>query len=158
MSRELFQILHRKGRGSGLYGLSHDYSLSSQEGIALTCLAEALLRIPDAATRDALIRDKISQGEWKKHLNKRSMFVSAATWGLMLTGRLVSTSSEEKMDSAIKRLLANGGEPLIRRGVNMAMRRSEEHVVCGESIHEALNNARPWENKGLTYWYAVLVE
>ncbi len=158
LARELVQKLRKKGLGSGVDGLIHEYSLSSQEGIALMCLAEALLRIPDAATRDALIRDKISQGEWKKHLNKRSMFVSAATWGLMLTGRLVSTSSEEKMDSAIKRLLAKGGEPLIRRGVNMAMRLMGEHFVCGESIHEALKNARTWENKGFTYSYDMLGE
>src|SRR5699024_4371545 len=89
-ANDLVQKLRKKGLGSGVDGLIHEYSLSSREGIALMCLAEALLRIPDTATRDALIRDKISQGEWKKHLNTRSMFVSAATWGLMLTGRLVS--------------------------------------------------------------------
>src|SRR5690625_2223251 len=158
LARELVQKLRKKGLGSGVDGLIHEYSLSSQEGIALMCLAEALLRIPDTATRDALIRDKISQGEWKKHLNTRSMFVSAATWGLMLTGRLVSTSSEQKMDSAIRRLLAKGGEPLIRRGVNMAMRLMGEHFVCGESISEALKNARTWENKGFTSSYDMLGE
>ena len=85
-----------KTRSSGVEGLIHEYSLSSQEGVALMCLAEALLRIPDAATRDALIRDKLSPGDWRAHVGQSpSLFVNAATWGLVLTGRLVATTSEQ---------------------------------------------------------------
>ena len=88
--------LRGKTRSSGVEGLIHEYSLSSQEGVALMCLAEALLRIPDAATRDALIRDKISPGDWRAHVgHSPSLFVNAATWGLVLTGRLVATTSEQ---------------------------------------------------------------
>src|SRR4051794_26278675 len=82
-ARKLIEALRAKHRAGGVEGLIHEYSLSSQEGVALMCLAEALLRIPDAATRDALIRDKISSGDWKSHLGGgRSLFINAATWGL----------------------------------------------------------------------------
>ncbi len=81
--------LRAKHKGTGVEGLVQEYSLSSQEGVALMCLAEALLRIPDTATRDALIRDKIAEGDWKSHMGGgRSLFVNAATWGLVVTGKL----------------------------------------------------------------------
>ena len=77
-----------------MQGLLQEFSLSSQEGVALMCLAEALLRIPDPATRDALIRDKISTGQWHAHLGRSpSLFVNAATWGLLLTGKLVARTA-----------------------------------------------------------------
>ena len=88
-AKKLIEALRAKHKGDGVEGLVHEYSLSSQEGVALMCLAEALLRIPDTATRDALIRDKIAGGDWKSHLGGvRSMFVNAATWGLVVTGKL----------------------------------------------------------------------
>src|SRR3546814_15032685 len=81
------------------------------------CLAEALLRIPDRATRDALIRDKISRGDWRSHMGgSQSLFVNAATWGLMLTGKLVAVNSEQSLSRALTRLIGKGGEPLVRRG------------------------------------------
>lgn len=80
---KLITALRAKHKGDGVEGLVHEYALSSQEGVALMCLAEALLRIPDDATRDALIRDKIAGGDWRAHLGDgRSLFVNAATWGL----------------------------------------------------------------------------
>jgi RHH-type transcriptional regulator, proline utilization regulon repressor / proline dehydrogenase / delta 1-pyrroline-5-carboxylate dehydrogenase len=95
LARSLVERLRAKTHSSGVEGLIHEYSLSSQEGVALMCLAEALLRIPDAATRDALIRDKLAPGDWRAHLgHSPSLFVNAATWGLVLTGRLVTTTSE----------------------------------------------------------------
>ena len=103
------------GREGLVQGLIQEFSLSSQEGVALMCLAEALLRIPDAATRDALIRDKIGDGDWQAHLGRSpSLFVNAATWGLLVTGKLVATHSEQGLASALTRLLARGGEPVIR--------------------------------------------
>lgn len=82
------------GRAGLVQGLLQEFSLSSQEGVALMCLAEALLRIPDKGTRDALIRDKISNGNWQQHLGQSpSMFVNAASWGLLITGKLVSTTT-----------------------------------------------------------------
>lgn len=84
-------------------------SLSSQEGVALMCLAEALLRIPDAATRDALIRDKLRGGDWQAHLGKSpSLFVNAAAWGLVVTGKLVDTHSEPGLLAALKRVTTRG--------------------------------------------------
>ena len=115
-ARRLVEALRAKTRQGGVEGLIHEYSLSSQEGVALMCLAEALLRIPDNATRDALIRGKISTGDWKRHIgHSPSLFVNAATWGLVVTGRLTATNSETSLSASLTRLIARGGEPLIRR-------------------------------------------
>ncbi len=87
LATRLVQALRDKRTGGGVEGVIQEFSLSSQEGVALMCLAEALLRIPDRATRDALIRDKISRGDWKAHVGEsQSLFVNAATWGLLVTG------------------------------------------------------------------------
>ena len=158
-ARKLIEALRAKHKGDGVEGLVHEYSLSSQEGVALMCLAEALLRIPDTATRDALIRDKIAGGDWKAHLgNGRSMFVNAATWGLVVTGKLTSTVSESGLSAALTKLIARAGEPVIRRGVDMAMRMMGEQFVTGETIHEALKRARALEAKGFRYSYDMLGE
>ena len=147
------------GRAGLVQSLLQEYALSSQEGIALMCLAEALLRIPDAATRDALIRDKIAQGQWHTHLGRsRSLFVNAATWGLLLTGKLVATHSEAGLSAAVSRLVAAGGEPVIRKGVDMAMRMMGEQFVTGETIAEALANARPRQAQGFRYSFDMLGE
>ncbi|MFT3758551.1 trifunctional transcriptional regulator/proline dehydrogenase/L-glutamate gamma-semialdehyde dehydrogenase [Thauera sp.] len=155
-------LRNRKSSGgkSGLVqGLLQEFSLSSQEGIALMCLAEALLRIPDVGTRDALIRDKISHGNWKGHVGQSpSMFVNAAAWGLMLTGKLVATHSESGMSNALGKLIARGGEPLIRKGVDMAMRMMGEQFVTGETMAEALAHAQALEAKGFRYSYDMLGE
>lgn len=147
------------GRAGMVQGLLQEFSLSSQEGVALMCLAEALLRIPDKPTRDALIRDKISNGNWHSHLGRSpSMFVNAATWGLLFTGRLVSTHNEAKLSGSLNRIIGKGGEPLIRKGVDMAMRLMGEQFVTGETISEALANARKLEDKGFRYSYDMLGE
>ena len=143
MATKLVEALRKKQTGGGVEGLIHEFSLSSQEGVALMCLAEALLRIPDRATRDALIRDKVSKGDWRSHMGQApSLFVNAATWGLMITGKLVTTNSEAGLSSALTRLIGRGGEPLIRKGVDMAMRLMGEQFVTGETISEALANSR----------------
>lgn len=155
-------LRERKGAGgrSGLVqGLLQEYSLSSGEGVALMCLAEALLRIPDAATRDALIRDKIADGDWQRHVGRSpSLFVNAATWGLMLTGRLVATHSETGLSATLSRLVGKGGEPLIRKGVDMAMRVMGEQFVAGETIADALRHAKAQEARGFRYSYDMLGE
>ncbi|GIZ11095.1 trifunctional transcriptional regulator/proline dehydrogenase/L-glutamate gamma-semialdehyde dehydrogenase [Pseudomonas sp. NCCP-436] len=147
------------GRQGLVQGLLQEFSLSSQEGVALMCLAEALLRIPDKATRDALIRDKIANGNWSQHLGQSpSMFVNAASWGLLITGKLVSTHTESGMTSALNRIIAKSGEPVIRKGVDMAMRLMGEQFVTGETIGEALANATTLEAKGFRYSYDMLGE
>lgn len=159
LARRLVQTLRDKRKGGGVEGLIQEFSLSSQEGVALMCLAEALLRIPDQATRDALIRDKISHGDWRAHVSEsRSLFVNAATWGLLVTGRLVSVNSEQNLSQALTRLIARGGEPLIRRGVNMAMRLMGEQFVTGQTISAALANSRKFEDIGFRYSYDMLGE
>ena len=155
----LVQALRGKRTGGGVEGLLQEFSLSSQEGVALMCLAEALLRIPDRATRDALIRDKIARGDWKSHTGGRqSLFVNAATWGLMITGKLVAVNSEQGLSSALTRLIGKGGEPLIRQGVNMAMRMMGEQFVSGQTIAEALANNRKLEARGFRHSYDMLGE
>ncbi len=147
------------GRAGIVQGLLQEFALSSQEGVALMCLAEALLRIPDAATRDALIRDKVGRGDWQAHLGTSpSLFVNAAAWGLLLTGKLVATHSEAGLGSALRRLTAKGGEPLIRKGVDMAMRMMGEQFVTGETIEEALKHVRGPEAEGFRYSYDMLGE
>ena len=159
LARTLVAKLRAKTRSSGVEGLIHEYSLSSQEGVALMCLAEALLRIPDAATRDALIRDKLSPGDWRAHIgHSPSLFVNAATWGLVLTGRLVTTTSEQGLSAALTRLIARSGEPIIRAGVDVAMRLMGEQFVTGRTIEEAIGNSREREARGFTFSYDMLGE
>ena len=159
LARSLVEALRRQTRRGGVEGLIHEYDLSSQEGVALMCLAEALLRIPDAATRDALIRDKIAGGDWAAHLgHSPSPFVNAATWGLLVTGHLAATRDEAGLSAALTRLIARGGEPVIRGGVDLAMRMMGEQFVTGRTIAEALHNAARMEAKGFTHSYDMLGE
>ncbi|MEA9392572.1 trifunctional transcriptional regulator/proline dehydrogenase/L-glutamate gamma-semialdehyde dehydrogenase [Acerihabitans sp. TG2] len=147
------------GRAGMVQGFLQEFSLSSQEGVALMCLAEALLRVPDKPTRDILIRDKISQGDWQRHLGRsRSVFVNAATWGLLFTGRLVSTHNQTNLSHSLNRIIGKRGEPLIRRGVDMAMRLMGEQFVTGENMGQALANAHRLEQQGFRYSYDMLGE
>ena len=149
----------QRTRASGVDALMHEFSLSSEEGVALMCLAEALLRIPDSATADRLIADKISRGDWRKHLGESpSMFVNAATWGLLITGKLVSTSSEKGLSAALGKLITKGGEPLIRKGVDVAMRMLGKQFVTGQTIDEAIQNSLDNEKRGYQYSYDMLGE
>ena len=148
-----------RSRSSGVDALMQEFSLSSQEGVALMCLAEALLRVPDRATADRLIRDKLAGGDWRAHLgHSPSLFVNAATWGLLITGRLSATSSAEGLSKALNRLIARGGEPLIRRGMDLAMRMLGEQFVTGRDIDEALSRAQPHEARGYRYSFDMLGE
>jgi len=159
LATRLVTALRGKRKGGGVEGLVQEFSLSSQEGVALMCLAEALLRIPDRATRDALIRDKIAKGDWKSHTGgSASLFVNAATWGLVLTGKLVAVNSEAKLSSALTRLISKGGEPVVRKGVNLAMRMMGEQFVSGQTISEALANNQRMEARGFGYSYDMLGE
>ncbi len=146
-------------RENVVQGLLQEFSLSSDEGVALMCLAEALLRIPDAATRDALIRDKIGRGNWRAHLGgSESPFINAATWGLLVTGRLVATHDERGLSNALTRVTARMGEPVIRKAVDLGMRLMGKQFVAGETIGDALENARRFEAQGFRYSYDMLGE
>ena len=156
--RLVTQVRASRTKASGVDALMHEFSLSSEEGIALMCLAEALLRIPDNATRDRLIADKISEGNWKSHLNNSpSLFVNAAAWGLLITGKLTAPS-DKQMGSALNRLVSKGGAPLIRQGVNYAMRLLGKQFVTGQTIEEALQNGKEREKMGYRFSFDMLGE
>jgi RHH-type proline utilization regulon transcriptional repressor/proline dehydrogenase/delta 1-pyrroline-5-carboxylate dehydrogenase len=135
-----------------------EYGLSTDEGVALMCLAEALLRVPDADTIDALIEDKIAPSDWGKHLGQSSSsLVNASTWALMLTGKVLDegkTSPVSAIRGAIKRL----GEPVIRTAVGRAMKEMGRQFVLGETIQSAMDRASGMEAKGYTYSYDMLGE
>ncbi|MBO6640415.1 MAG: bifunctional proline dehydrogenase/L-glutamate gamma-semialdehyde dehydrogenase PutA [Roseitalea sp.] len=136
-----------------------EYGLSTDEGIALMCLAESLLRVPDADTMDALIEDKIAPSAWGEHLGRSaSSLVNASTWALMLTGNVLreppSGGFASVMHGAVKRL----GEPVIRTAVKQAMRELGRQFVLGQSIGDAMERASGMEAKGFTYSYDMLGE
>ncbi|KRB86920.1 integrase [Sphingomonas sp. Root710] len=121
------------------------FSLGTREGLALMCLAEALLRTPDADTRDRLIAEKIGSADWASHLGQSdSLFVNASTWGLMLTGKLIDVDDEAKTDLGgfLKRVTARVGEPVIRQAVSAAVKMMGEQFVLGRTIGDALKRAK----------------
>lgn len=162
VARDLvYRVRQNRLEKSGLDAFLHAYDLSSEEGIALMCLAEALLRIPDAETRDRLIKDKISTKDWEQHMGKsHSWFVNAATWGLMLTGKVlnVDKTNTNQWLLILKQLTNRIGEPIIRRAVEEAMKILGRQFVMGETIEAALLRARSHELQGYRYSYDMLGE
>ena len=145
----------------GIESFLQQYDLSTPEGVLLMCVAEALLRIPDAATADALIRDKLSRGEWDRHLGASdSLLVNASTWGLMLTGRLARIEREDARDPRAwyERFVARAGEPVVRVAVRQAMKLMAEQFVLGRTIDEAVERARSPEHAGYRHSYDMLGE
>ncbi|MBN8886982.1 MAG: bifunctional proline dehydrogenase/L-glutamate gamma-semialdehyde dehydrogenase PutA [Rudaea sp.] len=137
------------------------YDLSSEEGVLLMCVAEALLRIPDKDTADKLISDKLGEANWEAHLGKSdSLFVNAGTWGLMLTGKFISLAEETQHNftGALKRLVGRAGEPVIRLAVRQAMRIMGHQFVMGRTIKEGLDRAQEKENRAYRYSYDMLGE
>ncbi|WP_055113101.1 bifunctional proline dehydrogenase/L-glutamate gamma-semialdehyde dehydrogenase PutA [Roseibium album] len=134
-----------------------EYGLSSEEGIALMCLAEALLRVPDAETIDALIEDKIAPSAWGEHLGKSSSsLVNASTWALMLTGKVLQEG--QGMAAVLKSAIKRVGEPVIRTAVGRAMKEMGRQFVLGETIAEAVKRGAKKEEEGYTYSYDMLGE
>ncbi len=137
------------------------YDLSSQEGVLLMCVAEALLRIPDAATADKLIKDKFSQGDWKKHLGASdSLLVNAGTWGMMLTGKLVAPTSVSFADVGgwLTRIAAKAGEPIVRASLRQGMKLMAEQFVMGRNIADALHRAELDDQAKYRHSYDMLGE
>lgn len=154
------KVRAERSKSTGVDALMHEFTLGSAEGIALMCLAEALLRIPDHATADRLIRDKIARGRWDEHLGLgKSLFVNAAAWGLMITGKWVMLAEPEReLRGALARVIERGGEPIVRKAVDVAMRMMGGQFVIGETINEALENAGKAEALGYTHSYDMLGE
>ena len=145
----------------GMQSFLREYDLSSQEGVLLMCVAEALLRIPDAATADRLIRDKLSQGDWERHVGRNpSLLVNAGTWGMMLTGRLVSLDAQGATSPAawFARLAARAGEPVVRLALRQGMRLMAEQFVMGRTIGEALARSGEGEHARYRHSFDMLGE
>ena len=161
-ARRLVAAVRRERVGlGGLDAFLHEFELSSREGVVLMCLAEALLRVPDAATIDKLIQDKLSDADWEAHLgHSDSLFVNASTWALMLTGRVVKLRRDEVRDLAgtLRAMVRRSGEPVIRSAVTQAMRILGRQFVMGRTIGEALERAKTNEKKGYRYSYDMLGE
>ena len=151
----------KKGLMVGIDAFLQQYSLETQEGIILMCLAEALLRIPDAETADALIEDKLSGAKWDEHLSKSdSTLVNASTWGLMLTGKIVNLDKniDGKPSSLLNRLVNRLGEPVIRQAMLAAMKIMGKQFVLGRTVKEALKNSVNKRKLGYTHSYDMLGE
>jgi RHH-type proline utilization regulon transcriptional repressor/proline dehydrogenase/delta 1-pyrroline-5-carboxylate dehydrogenase len=149
------------GTGGALDAFLREYSLASREGVILMCLAEALLRIPDAETADRLIADKIPAGSWGDHLgDSESLFVNASTWGLLLTGRVASLDRDEVGEprSWYARLTARLGEPVARAALKQAMRIMGHQFVMGRTIEEALKRADGKDERAYRYSFDMLGE
>ena len=146
---------------SGVDALLNEFSLSSEEGVVLMCLAEALLRVPDKATQDTLIRDKLAKGDWSSHLGSSdSLFVNASSWGLLVTGKMVNYTdkTKEQQFGMLKKTIGRLGEPVIRKSVNFAMKIMGKQFVMGRTIDEAIVRAADKEQKGYVYSYDMLGE
>jgi RHH-type transcriptional regulator, proline utilization regulon repressor / proline dehydrogenase / delta 1-pyrroline-5-carboxylate dehydrogenase len=155
------QYIREQQWGSGsIDSFMYEYDLSSEEGIALMCLAEALLRIPDKKNIDRLIRDKLTSVNWRTHAGKSdSFFVNATTWALMLTGQVLQYKKPtQQFGKSLQRFLANTSEPVIRKAVGHAMRIMSRQFVMGQNIEEAIERAKEYESKGYRYSYDMLGE
>lgn len=151
----------RRKKQGGIDAFLNQYDLSSEEGIALMCLAEALLRIPDNETINRIIGDKLSTTDWQQHLSSnKSLFVNAATWSLMLTGKVFAPTldNEKNLSNTLKRLFSQAGGTLIRPMVIQGMKIIGKQFVMGTTIEDALDRAKKLESKGYRYSYDMLGE
>ncbi|MEZ5647469.1 MAG: bifunctional proline dehydrogenase/L-glutamate gamma-semialdehyde dehydrogenase PutA [Alphaproteobacteria bacterium] len=155
------KIRETEAERSGIDSLLQEFALSTDEGIALMCLAEALLRIPDSTTADKLIKDKVATADWEKHLGQSDkLLVNASAWTLMLTGKVLrlDNNASNDMDRALRRIVTRSGEPVIRQAITQAMRILGRQFVMGRTIDEALERAKTLEARGYRYSYDMLGE
>ncbi len=161
-AESLVELVRKKGvKKTGISAFMQQYDLSSQEGVVLMCLCEALIRVPDAITADKLIQDKIASGDWRSHMGESdSLFVNASTWGLMLTGGVVKVDKRTRKDVSgfMSRLTARLGEPMIRGAMRQAMRILGFEFVMGRTIEEALKRARSKEHRYYRHSFDMLGE
>ena len=151
----------RQRNSSGLHAFLNHYDLSSHEGVVLMCLAEALLRIPDAGTMDALIADRLGSADWERHLGKdSSLFVNASTWGLMLTGKLLYHGQENTpvLPELLRKLLGRIEQPVLRAALKAAMKIMADEFVLGRNIQEAIRRSRTAALRHYRFSYDMLGE
>ena len=154
-------VRKNKAKEGGIDAFLQQYDLSSEEGVLLMCIAEALLRIPDADTADRLIADKITSARWKDHLGvSDSLFVNASTWGLMLTGQLLQLDESTKNNpvNLLGKLVNRAGEPVVRTAMRQAMKIMGHQFVMGRTIGEALRRSAKGGNNGYRYSFDMLGE
>ena len=154
-------VRRNKAREGGVDAFLQQYDLSSEEGVLLMCIAEALLRIPDADTADDLIADKITAARWEEHLGtSESLFVNASTWGLMLTGQLLKIDQSARINPAqmLAKVASRAGEPVVRTAMRQAMRIMGHQFVMGRTIREALQRSTSKRNKSYRYSFDMLGE
>ncbi|WP_278876399.1 bifunctional proline dehydrogenase/L-glutamate gamma-semialdehyde dehydrogenase PutA [Paracoccus yeei] len=152
---DLVRRIRAEAKPSLMEHFLSEYGLSTREGVALMCLAEAMLRVPDRHTIDALIEDKIAPSDWGRHLGEAtSSLVNASTWALMLTGKVL----DDDQAGTLRRMVRRLGEPVIRSAVGRAMKEMGRQFVLGQTIGKALDRARTREAQGFTYSYDMLGE
>lgn len=154
-------VRRQAAKEGGIDAFLQQYNLSSEEGVLLMCIAEALLRIPDADTADRLIADKITSARWQDHLGESdSLFVNASTWGLMLTGRLLTLDETATSNPAkyVGKLASRAGEPVVRAAMRQAMRIMGHQFVMGRTIEEALALSQKKNEKRYRYSFDMLGE
>ncbi|MFO0388161.1 MAG: L-glutamate gamma-semialdehyde dehydrogenase [Alphaproteobacteria bacterium] len=156
----LIAAIRESQHKQGIESFLQEYGLDSEEGIAIMCLAEALLRIPDATTADRLIQSTFEEAQWEKHLGQSSSWlVNASSWGLLLTGKFVQFSQGEGSPvPTLSRLAGKLGEPIIREALKTAMRHIGSQFVLGETIDAALKNSADFEMQGFCFSYDMLGE
>ncbi|HET7663365.1 MAG TPA: bifunctional proline dehydrogenase/L-glutamate gamma-semialdehyde dehydrogenase PutA, partial [Rhodanobacteraceae bacterium] len=155
------RVRAKQDERSAIAAFMQQYDLSSSEGMLLMCIAEALLRIPDSDTADKLIRDKLTEADWKKHLGtSKSVLVNASTWGLMLTGHIVTLPDATRRDyqAALRRLVNRAGEPVVRLAIRQAMRIMGQQFIMGRDIKSALARAQRNGNNRYRYSFDMLGE
>ena len=160
---QLVTDVRKIGKPSMMEKFLAEYGLTTKEGVALMCLAEALLRVPDSYTIDALIEDKISSGNWHSHLgSSNSSLVNSSTWALLFTGKVIAPSNpqshEHNVAKAIRSLVKRLGEPLVRTAVGQAMKELGSQFVLGRDIKEACKRAKKYEKQGYSYSKDMLGE
>ena len=154
-------VRERKAKQGVLEAFMQEYDLSSEEGIVLMCLAEALLRIPDSDTAEKLIADKLSSADWESHLGRSSsILVNASTWGLMLTGKLVSLGdgTKKSITNTLGKMVNRSGDPVVRTAIRQAMRIMGFQYVMGRDINEALDRAEKKKNRPYRFSFDMLGE
>lgn len=157
--RLMTKIRTDRKKSSGIDSFLKEYALSSKEGVALMCLAEALLRVPDKATAKALIKDKLSGGDWHDHLGQSdSFFVNATTWALMLTGKVMKTKKTGTLGQILDKFINRSSGIVVHKAVKQAMRIMSRQFVMGRDISEAINRAKKKEAEGYRYSYDMLGE
>lgn len=156
---ELIRAVRENSKPSMMEKFLAEYGLTTKEGVALMCLAEALLRVPDSATIDALIQDKVATGQWGPHLGKSgSSLINSATWALLITGKIIAPVDEQNLTDTLRSMMKRLGEPVVRVAVAQAMKELGRQFVLGRTIREATKLAKKEEGRGYTHSYDMLGE